>query len=205
MKIADYLNRYTSLPYLLDALRNKRLVLRSPEQWEDKNDAFYLRRYQEEMEFETLLALCFNVTREQFHHWKCFADGPSGVCIEFRRRKLLAEIKADPNFRCGSVDYRKIEEVEKVTPPEDEWPFLKRITYRDEKEYRVIFQSHQAGETAEIPFTIATIRRITLSPWLPRAVADNVTEIIRSLPECAELKIARSSLLENARWRQAIA
>lgn len=74
LKIPDYLNRYTSLPYLLDALRMKRLLLRSPELWEDKNDSFYLRRYQEEMKFETLLALCFNVTREQFHHWKCFAD-----------------------------------------------------------------------------------------------------------------------------------
>lgn len=81
---------------------------------------------------------------------------------------------------------------------------MKRITYRDEKEYRVIFQSHEAGKSAEIPFSTDTIRRITLSPWLPRPVAENVTEIIRSLPECTELEIVRSSLLENARWRKAI-
>jgi len=84
------------------------------------------------MKFETLLAFCFNVRREQFHYWKCFADGPSGVCIEFRRQKLLAAIKGKENFRRGPVDYREIDDVEKITPPVKEWAFSKRITYRDE-------------------------------------------------------------------------
>ena len=41
-----FLNRYTALPILLDVLHNRHITLLSPETWEDRNDAYYLQRYQ---------------------------------------------------------------------------------------------------------------------------------------------------------------
>jgi hypothetical protein len=40
--MVPFLNRYTSLPILLDALNHKRMTLLSPESWEDRNDSYYI-------------------------------------------------------------------------------------------------------------------------------------------------------------------
>jgi hypothetical protein len=205
MKIPDHLNRFTSLPILLHALKTKQLALRSPEQWDDKNDSHYLERYQEEMEFKTLRALCFNLSRERYHHWKCFADGSSGVCMEFRRAALLARIKGLPGFVAGKVSYRLIDTVAAKRPPLETWPFLKRKPFKDEWEFRILYQSEtESDEAAHIKFRISDIRRITLSPWLSKEISKTVAQTIRALPDCAGLKINRSTLLQNARWRKAI-
>lgn len=205
MKIPDHLNRFTSLPILLHALKTKQLALRSPEQWDDKNDSHYLERYQEENKFKTLRALCFNLSRERYHHWKCFADGSSGVCVEFRRAALLGRIKDLPGFLAGKVSYRLIDTVAKKRPPLETWPFLKRKPFKDESEYRILYVSNTASdESARIDFKIADIRRITLSPWLSKEIAQTVRQLIRALPDCAGLKVNRSTLLQNARWRKAV-
>ena len=74
-----FLNRYTSLPVLLDMLVHKKIVLLKPSSWEDKNDSYYMERYREERNLETLVAICFTKKRETFHHWKIFTNGASGV------------------------------------------------------------------------------------------------------------------------------
>jgi hypothetical protein len=76
----DFLNRYTTLPVLLDMLYHKRLVLCNPATWEDRNDAFFIEQYRLRKKLPTTLALCFAGKAETFHHWKVFAGGPSGGC-----------------------------------------------------------------------------------------------------------------------------
>jgi hypothetical protein len=49
------LNRYTTLPSLLDILHKKHITLLSPDTWEDRNDAYYLERYQLESKFRSVL------------------------------------------------------------------------------------------------------------------------------------------------------
>jgi len=83
-----FLNRYTSLPIALDVLAKKHITLLSPETWEDRNDAYYLERYRDERKLRSLLAICFSLHRETFHHWRVFSSGSSGVCIEFDKEKL---------------------------------------------------------------------------------------------------------------------
>lgn len=205
MHVPDLLNRYTSLPVLLDALLARRLTLRTPESWEDGNDAHYLSRYKEEKKLRVLLAICFTTSRERFHHWKCFADGSSGVCIECRKAKLMKAIANQPAFRRGQVKYRYVDTVKDNPPDVDEWPFLKRMPFRDEREFRVIYKSKNAADkTNSFPFSLAAIRRVTLSPWLAKPVANNVIRVIKALPGCAHLKVLKSSLLQNAKWRKAI-
>lgn len=206
MDTLDYLNRYTSIPYLIDALRAKRLTLRTPDSWEDRNDSHYLKRYKDEKKLATLLALCFMTSRERLHHWKCFADGASGVCIEFRRGKLLKGLAVKRGFRMDKVQYKYVDTLEEAMPPLDAWPFLKRVPFQDEKEFRVIYETMDPEDkTNELPFALSDIRRITLSPWLAKPVAKSIVAVIRALPGCGGLKVTSSTLLENARWRKAIA
>ena len=48
------LNRYTTLPILLDILHKKHIMLLSPETWEDRNDAYYLERYRLKSKFRSV-------------------------------------------------------------------------------------------------------------------------------------------------------
>ena len=77
----EILNRYTSLPIALDVLSQKRITLLSPETWEDRNDAYYLERYRVKKELCCVLAICFSIRPETFHHWRVFSSGSAGVCI----------------------------------------------------------------------------------------------------------------------------
>ncbi len=54
---SDYLNHFTSLPVVIDVLVKKRLVLSDPREWEDRNDAYYLRQYKQREELKTLLVV----------------------------------------------------------------------------------------------------------------------------------------------------
>ena len=70
-----FLNRYTTLPILLDMLWRKQITLLSPQSWEDRNDAYYLDRYQAERKLAAVLTLCFSAKSETFHHWRVFSHG----------------------------------------------------------------------------------------------------------------------------------
>jgi hypothetical protein len=204
--IRSFLNRYTSLPVLLDVLSRKCITLLSPASWEDRNDSFYLERYKEERNLKTVLALCFTTERETFHHWKIFSSGASGVCIEFRRELFLKEIEEKSNFLCRDVVYKMITDVETNIPPLGDWPFLKRRPFRDEKEFRIVYENTKVVEkTKDVPFDVGCIRQITLSPWLPESVVPTVIRVIRSVEGCQKIRIIRSTLIENTRWKEAIA
>jgi len=62
------LTRYTTLPFLLDILLHQSLRFGNPENWEDRNDAYYHKRYREEQNHKNLLALCFTTKPETYHH-----------------------------------------------------------------------------------------------------------------------------------------
>jgi len=83
------LSRYTTLPVLLDLLKRKKIVLLDPATWEDKNDSEILKEYKKRKKCTNLFALCFSGGDETIHHWKTFADGISGCCIEFDAQKLI--------------------------------------------------------------------------------------------------------------------
>jgi len=51
------LNRYTSLPILLDLLRRRKIVLVDPSTWEDRNDADIIKEYQKKKSFEIIYGM----------------------------------------------------------------------------------------------------------------------------------------------------
>ena len=201
MKI-QFLRRYTSLPILFDMLHNKRITLVSPSSWEDRNDSFYLEKYQELRKLQALLALCFTVKPETFHHWKIFAGHPGGVCIAFDKEKLLSSLQKYTNMRVGLIDYRFIKDLRTMPPSVDELPFLKRKHYEDEGEYRVIYEGKKRKISIQhFRFNLNSIKKITLSPWVPKSVAKTTKEIIWNIPLCEKFNIIRTGVIENSQWK----
>ena len=141
MMNAKILRRYTSLPVLLNILNNKKLTLLDPQSWEDKNDSYYLNLYKNKMGFKSVLALCFTEALETYHHWKVFSGNSSGVCIHFDKNKFLSKLNGVAEIRSGYVIYKKLDKVKIKLRPIDKLPFLKRYAFRDEIEFRLIYQS----------------------------------------------------------------
>jgi hypothetical protein len=199
------LNRYTSLPVALDILVRRQVTLLSPETWEDRNDAFYLERYREENKLGTLVAICFTTRGETFHHWKVFSNGLSGVCIEFYKNQLLGAFPISKGFRCEPIDYKLIQTLTKNRPAIERWPFLKRKAFRDEGEFRIIYEDRTAHDFIKhVDIELDTICKVTLSPWLPDEVAKSVKELINTIKGCESIQVKRSSLINNSRWKKAI-
>lgn len=65
---STHLRRYTDIPFLLDYLRTKELVLLSPKMWDDKNDRHYLESYARASRFDSIYALCLTEASETYHH-----------------------------------------------------------------------------------------------------------------------------------------
>jgi hypothetical protein len=118
------LNRFTTLPVLLDYLARKKLVLLDPKSWDDRNDIEVIMAYKEKKNIEKLFALCFTHDYETIHHWKTFANGASGCCIEFSANKLI-KIFDDYGLNHCQMNYKKIAEVRKKVQPLNQLPFTK--------------------------------------------------------------------------------
>lgn len=194
------LNRYTTLPVLLDLLKRKRLVLLDPSSWEDKNDSGLMLEYKRRKEIEGLCALCFSHNDETIHHWRTFADGISGCCIEFDAFALQLEFEDIPGVRYGRVRYRKLRDVKDEAIDEDQIPFTKRWPYRCEEEFRVIWEGADYRPAFEIPIQLHTINKITINQRMPEQVYNTIREYLREAFRNPDQRISRSTLYENKVW-----
>ena len=194
--------RYTTLPVLLDAVSNRKLTLLNPEFWDDRNDSYYIELYKKKMKLKTLLALCFTTKSETYHHWKVFSDGSSGVCIQFKKDKLLEYFQRIRGIESGFVFYSLIQKLRSEPPDLDELPFLKRQPYKDEGEFRIIYKNKSREiETKSIAFGLDCIEKINLSPWLPDPVSDTVKSVIKNIPGCSKMRVSKTTLIESKIWK----
>jgi len=197
-----FLNRYTDLPALIHILRSKRITLLNPQTWDDRNDSFFMSEYKARSKAKTLLALCFTERRETYHHWRVFSHGSNGVCIEFDKRKLLTAFKADARIKYGSVEYATLARMKSRPIKLEELPFLKRYAFMDEGEFRIIY-SDAAKEIQflECDIELSWIKKISLSPWMPKALFEASKSTLKEIPGCAKLVIASSTLIDNEKWK----
>jgi hypothetical protein len=196
------LNRYTDIPSLLHILRAKQITLLDPKSWDDRNDAAYMQAYKERKGLKTLLALCFSQSNETYHHWRVFASGAAGVCITFKREPLVARLDEYDGVRLGAVNYMTIQDARKKLPDVEQIPFLKRIGYSDEAEFRVIYETQEDEyASAQIEIDLSMIDRVALSPWLHNDLSDATKRAIREIPGCSKLKLSRSTLTSNDEWK----
>lgn len=199
----NYLRRYTDLPFLLDYLRTKELVLLSPKTWDDKNDSHYLESYAKASGFASTYALCLTEASETYHHWKVFTSGSSGVCIEFKKDDLIKFAEKVPSLRAESVRYRTIKALQKKRPTYEELPFLKRNAFSDELEFRLFLAANNpSSEPLRFHVPTSAVNRVVLSPWIPDVVAEQVKATLNAIVRCKTLKVKRSSLVNNEDWKR---
>ncbi|MER9124260.1 hypothetical protein NKH81_14350 [Mesorhizobium sp. M0959] len=197
------LRRYTNLVATINLLRRRAITLLNPGTWDDRNDSHFLEQYKDRLAAKTVLALCFAEAYETYHHWKVFAPGSDGVCIEFDKSRLLSNLPVDSRLKRGEVRYRRIDEIRRTSPHVEELPFIKRFPYGDEKEFRLVY----VNQDEKLPFkdfeiSLESIRRINLSPWMSPAMADAIKETIRVIDGCQGLRLNRSTLVENKEWQR---
>lgn len=204
-ELNEYIRRYTTLSNALYSLNQKKLVLMNPTTWDDKNDIQFMELYKEHIKAKSLFALCCTRAGETYHHWKVFAQGIEGICIEFHRRKLESALDSIPNVRFNRVAYFSVERLERSSiAAADELPFIKRDGFSDEREWRVISHSQEvAKQTLEIDLDTQSISRLILSPWMPPSLGDNIRSLIKSIPGCDSIPVESSRLTNSKRWKAA--
>lgn len=199
----NFLRRYTDLPALVGILKEKKITLLDPRSWDDSNDSYYLKLYQEKKGLQSVLALCFTRASETYHHWRVFASGPSGVCISFRHDKLLDAVKGVPGLNAKAVRYLKLDQIRDRDLAIRDLPFLKRYAFGNEKEFRMIYESSAEGvPSLDIDIPLACIDRVTLSPWLHPKLSDHVKDVLRSVGGCSAIRFVRSTLIGNEEWKE---
>jgi hypothetical protein len=200
----------------MDYLKTRKFQMPRPEDWNDKNDTYALTTYNNEKEVPESYVLCLTKASESFHHWKIFAPESAkdeGVCIEFRRAALLeaatTAVQSEANgtkLVHREMEYIQIEKLKSGSYSEDDLPFLKRLPYRNEEEYRLCVTTLIPPKSDRFCFDLPldTVRRITLSPWTSKRVFQQQRDLIKAIPGCEHLEICHSSLLENERWKKLI-
>ncbi|MGB4060484.1 MAG: DUF2971 domain-containing protein [Burkholderiaceae bacterium] len=186
---------------LLHILQNKFITLRPPSNWDDQNDKELMRSYSEAKNNKTCLALCFAQAAETYHHWKIFSPGYDGACIVFNKNELIH--KADhENIRHGSVKYLSLEKIKKNEPTLEDFPFSKRSAYRDEKEYRFLFESiDDELEEKIIPIDRETINRIIINPWMHESLFTSTAKMISSISSFEATTVRQSTIISSRQWK----
>lgn len=195
--------RYTNLAATIHLLHQKKITLLNPATWDDKNDAYFMAEYKRLKSAKTVLALCFAESMETYHHWRVFSSGADGVCIVFNKAKILSAFDGDSHIAKKNVSYETINAMKKLTSVDCEaLPFLKRIPYQDEMEYRVVYTDTEAVmQHKEYGINIEWIVRIILSPWFSKALRDSVKSTLRTIKGCSKLKLTQSTLIDNEEWK----
>ncbi|WP_421671453.1 DUF2971 domain-containing protein [Rahnella sp. EDr1-12] len=194
--------RYTDLPALIQILTNRKLTLLDPSFWDDKNDSYFLATYKEKKELQSVLALCFTKESETYHHWRVFSSGASGVCVNFDSEKLETAFSKAKGVKFQEVTYLALKELRDNRPTIARLPFVKRIPYKHEKEFRALWESESdKAFSLDVPIDISSITRITLSPWMHPSLRVNVVKLLKMIDGCKSIPIVRSTLIENTQWK----
>jgi hypothetical protein len=203
-----YLRRYTDVLSLLDMLKHNRLSLLSPATWFDQNDTYGLNEYGKRLGDESVFALCMTEGPETGHHWQLFAGTSHGVCIHFDSDEFKAHLNnlSRPVLH-GPMKYMNLTQVRELKPIATEvLPFLKRETFEDEHEYRVVASEMDilADDTYAIPMPASMVKKVVLGPRMPRGLAITLKDIACEFGGCDKIEFTHSRVHNNASWRKAI-
>jgi hypothetical protein len=197
-----FLRRYCDLTSLIYLLKNRSVTLLDPASWDDGNDSYYMTVYREKKALTSVLALCFTETAEKYHYWKVFANGSSGVSIQFKRASLLRAIRKQRGVTVRRVRYLSLAAMGSENLRTRDLPFSKRIVFKDEHEFRILYESNTKTPKLDIQIPISCIDQVTLSPWMHPDLVACVRGTIRAIEGCRGLHIIRSTLIGNEVWKE---
>jgi hypothetical protein len=192
-------------------LLHKHFTLVDPSAWDDKNDSYCLRLYQQRRkDIASVRVACLTERDETYHHWRIFANGPAGICQVFNRENLLEFVDAQPDLRGDKVTYIANAKLARLTSlVDDSVPFLKRLPYGDEGEYRVVYESIlPTGKVHNVQMSpeqlTSVLNRIVVSPWTPEPIYLSLKEIIRSIDGCERVRVTRSLCTDTPAFKRAL-
>ena len=82
-------------------------------------------------------------------------------------------------------------------------PYVKRLPYKDEKEFRIIYESMDEDVNYKhINIELDCIERITLSPWVPEPLIDPLKKTIKGISKSNNIKVWKTTLLSNDNWKE---
>ncbi len=197
------LRRYTKLAAALNILETKSITLLNPVTRDDRNDSHFMAEYKKVKKFDTTLAVCFTEAIDTYHHWYVFSHGTEGVRIDFDKDKLINAFEKFENTRHGAVKYMRVVDLknDKDLTAAD-LPFLKRLPYKAEREYRFIYEAQGNVENFKnFPIQLDWIDRITLSPWMPKSIRPAIRNTIKGIDGCSHIKVVCSTLIMNDQWQ----
>jgi len=149
-----------------------------------------------------VLALCFAEVPETYHIWRVFAGDSNGVCIEFDKDMLLGYFDIG-GVRRGYVEYLTLGRLKKNESRDlNQLPFMKRHAFRDEKEFRFIYESKEEAISAKgVPIKLNCIQRIIFNPWIHQSIFNSVKSVIEGIDGCDKITIDKTSLVDNEQWK----
>jgi hypothetical protein len=198
-----HLNHYTTIPALLGMVCREKLTLPDPKNWKDKNDSELIEKYTAKKDC-IVRVLCFTTVYDTVQHWETYAS--SGCRIDFDAPVLLDALSHVKGLRHGPVQYKTIEDVrakiKEGTIKTEDLPFLKRIPYRYEEEYRIIWERKvlkKARKTKEISIDLGLIKGITISQDVPAPLYKTIKALLikAGIPEN---HIRHTTLVRNSHW-----
>jgi hypothetical protein len=132
-----------------------------------------------------------------------FSPGCDGVCIEFEKSALTDAFSGDDRVRADAVSYKQVKELNSLLDASiEDLPFLKRYAFQDEREFRLVFTDRCArDELKQYEIALEGIKRITLSPWMPKPFIEPIKDTLRNLIGGVSINIYRSTLIENEKWK----
>jgi len=200
-----FIKRYTSISATIDMLRRKELALLDPQNWDDRNDRYFMSLYKDHVKASGLYAACFTQSADTYHHWRVFTGESGGLCVEFKREPFERHIGTNPNLRFRAVRYLNLGDADKLgSEARDNLPFYKRMGFEPEQEYRVVAVSEKPQQAAlGVPIELGFINKIVINPWLPDALCESLKATLRSIDQCGRIRIDRSHLIDSLRWKNA--
>ena len=206
----EYIAKYTTLPFLLDILKTKKLSLLKPDSWDDKNDAIALLKYLDYKRIEnnnikSIFASCFTYDIDCIHHWNTFAKGAAGCVLVLNAKRFFKSVKEfDNDIRFDVVRYKKIKSLEEDRINPENIPFLKRFPYQCEKEIRLLKLSESKKKSYPIPINLNIIKKIKFSQSLPKSIYKQIRRLVKDFLDNEDIDIYHSTIEENKEWLNTI-
>jgi hypothetical protein len=203
-ELNEYVKRYTKLGHAIAALESKKLALPNPSTWDDSNDQEFVTLYRRHISAKSVYAMCCTMSAERYHHWRIFTDKSraDGVCIEFKRRPLQAFLNRRRDVRAQPVEYVPRKEMRESNHRPEDLPFIKRLGYSDEREWRILVTSPEPQQALfELPFRLEWVHRIVLNPWMTEADRDAARRVLKPLMK-TPARITATLLTNSAEWKR---
>jgi hypothetical protein len=121
----------------------------------------------------------------------------------FEKADLLKAFLKDENIEYGMVEYRLMKDLRVSPPAVGRLPYIKRKHYEDEGEFRILYRSKDEEMPVKIfSMDLGSVRRITLSPWIPSSVRRTMVDLIHGIPGCSTIKVIKTGVIEWEPWKK---